>query len=362
MSRVHTDVLITGAGPSGLVLAISLASQGVKVRITDKAPATASTSRALLIHARTLELYRQLGLGDGIAARSHKLGTTNIWTAEGHRASIPFGSMGKDLSPYPYLCIFPQDFHERMLEERLNALGVQVERNCELVGFAQDDQVVTAQIRDNNSPSKDLLAYEAHFIVGCDGAHSAVRNACGIEYEGGTYSRPFFVADIEGSGPTLNGDAHVCLNGTDLLLIFGYDNTGHRGRLTGTVDEKRLANKDWADVTLDDVASETTGIARLHIDKVNWFSVYRVHHRVSNKFRNGRAFLVGDAAHIHSPVGGQGMNTGIGDAMNLAWKLAAVLKSKTTPAGDLTILDSYEVERRAFALVLVSTPIMSLPI
>ncbi|KAL2816919.1 FAD binding domain-containing protein [Aspergillus granulosus] len=349
MSR--SDVLIVGAGPTGLVTALWLVKQGVSIRIIDKAQADASTSRALAIQARTLELYRQLDIAEDVVAKGHKIRATNVWSEGSHRGRIPIGDIGSGLTPYPFIHILSQDQHERLLEDRLNSLGVQVERDLELVGFSENDSFVTARLRkhvDYKSEEEDIEKCEATFIVGCDGAHSAVRRASGIEYAGATYSHIFFVADIEGSGPSINGEAHVTMNQSEFMLLFPYDDN-HRARISGAVDD--TATGKGVDITFEDVRSEMTRTLKLQIDKVNWFSTYRSHHRVAAAFRKGRAFLVGDAAHIHSPVGGQGMNTGIGDAINLAWKLAAVIKGQV----GLALLDSYETERRAFARQLVNT-------
>ncbi|KAI9374657.1 FAD binding domain-containing protein [Aspergillus egyptiacus] len=350
------DVLIIGAGPSGLVTALWLAKQGISIRIIDKAKPDISTSRALAIQARTLELYRQLDIDEEVISSGHKVEATNIWSEGDHKARIPIGDFGLGLTPYPFIHILSQDRHERLLERRLNALGVQVERDRELIDFTENDLNITAQLRitgvERKLPSDDgddeTENCTAAFIIGCDGAHSTVRRVSGIDYEGGTYSHTFFVVDIEGSGPTINGEAHVTFNNSEFMLLFPYDKN-HRARIAGAIDDT-LAGKGTK-ITFDDIAPHMVPTLNLHIDKVNWFSTYRSHHRVAAAFRKGRAFLVGDAAHIHSPVGGQGMNTGIGDAVNLAWKLSAVVKGQ---AG-LSLLDSYETERHAFAMQLVNT-------
>ncbi|KAL6229455.1 hypothetical protein BDW75DRAFT_225068 [Aspergillus navahoensis] len=346
--KSNPDVLIIGAGPSGLVTALWLAKQGTSIRIIDKAKADVSTSRALAIQARTLELYRQLDIAEEVVANGHKIKATNIWsegTCQGH---IPIGDIGTGLTPYPFIHIFSQDQHERLLEERLCSLGVQVERGLELIGFTENDSSITARLRSTDHESNTETC-EVAFIVGCDGAHSTVRHATGIEYHGAAYSHIFFVADIEGEGPTINGEAHVSFNQSEFMLLFPYDND-RRARISGAIDDE-TAQRKGTDIRFEDVAPQIRQSFKLQIDKMNWFSTYRSHHRVAASFARGRVFLVGDAAHIHSPVGGQGMNTGIGDAINLAWKLSAVIKKQ---AG-LSLLDSYEIERRAFALQLIST-------
>ncbi len=186
------------------------------------------------------------------------------------------------------------------------------------------------------------------FIAGCDGARSLVRQKIIGDFPGGTYRQIFYVADVHGSGPVMNGEVHVDIDEADFLLVFGMER-GERVRLVGVVSDERAEHPET--LTFDDVSQKVIRNLQLQIDKVDWFSTYHVHHRVATHFRKGRAFLVGDAGHIHSPVGGQGMNTGIGDAINLAWKLAAVVQGK---AGD-KLLDSYEAERIGFARRLVNT-------
>lgn len=186
------------------------------------------------------------------------------------------------------------------------------------------------------------------YIAGCDGAHSTVRAATAIGSPGGTYERLFYVADVAAAGPVMNGELHVALDEADLLAVFPLKRAAH-ARFIGTVREAVSPARDA--LSWDDVSRTAMDHLGVSVERVHWFSTYRVHHRVANRFQQGRAFLLGDAAHIHSPVGGQGMNTGIGDAVNLAWKLAAVVHGRS-PA---SILNTYEPERIAFARRLVAT-------
>ncbi|PKY00335.1 putative FAD binding monooxygenase [Aspergillus campestris IBT 28561] len=352
-------VLIIGAGPSGLVLALSLTKQNIPVRIVDRAESKPSTSRALVIHARTLELYRQLGIAEAVVAAGHKIEASNIWISGAHRGTVRLGDAGTGLTPYPFLHVFPQDLHERLLEETLAARGVHVERHKELVGFVEKDSHVVARLRDTSSlDTASEEEYKAAFIVGCDGGHSAVRHACNIPFEGAACERLFYVADVEGSGPVFNGQAHVHFDGTDFMLMFSH--AKNRARLNGAVKQSSLkasSGDGKPEVAYEDVVPvEMLSRMGVTIDKTHWFSTYHVHHRVAGSFRHGRAFLVGDAAHVHSPVGGQGMNTGIGDAINLAWKLAAVMRGAVDGHdAQERLLDSYSAERRTFAQTLVKT-------
>jgi 2-polyprenyl-6-methoxyphenol hydroxylase-like FAD-dependent oxidoreductase len=335
----RTQVLIVGAGPTGLVLALWLTHLGVGVRIVDKAAEAGTTSRALAVQARTLEFYRQLGLDGAVLEGGRRVAAANFWIRNRRAAQALFGPIGQGLSPYPYLIVYPQDEHERMLEARLAALGVNVERNTEVTAFSQAPDGVTATVGGE--------ACEVQYIVGCDGAHSVVRKAVAGDFPGGTYDRLFYVADILGSGPAMDGELHVDLDTSDFLAIFPLKGRG-RARLIGTIADPGV---DAGRLTFDDVSRVAIEGMRIQVEAVNWFSTYRVHHRVADSFRKGRAFIVGDAAHIHSPAGGQGMNTGIGDAINLAWKLAAVLQGRATEA----LLDTYQTERRAFAIRLVAS-------
>ncbi|HTL76291.1 MAG TPA: FAD-dependent monooxygenase [Casimicrobiaceae bacterium] len=339
------DVLIAGAGPTGLVLALCLARAGVRVRIVDKAPAVASTSRALVVHARTLEFYRQLGIADAVVDASVRFDALNLWVGGRHVAHVELGALGAGATAYPYVLIFPQDEHERLLGEQLAAAGVTVERPCALARFDdRGDGVVARLMHDDGREETCSAAY----LAGCDGAHSTVREQLGAGFPGATYAHLFYVADVEAQGPAINGELNVALDFADLVAIFPMKGDG-RVRFIGTVkpeNEQAEHALEW-----NDVSRRAIDTLRIDVTRVNWFSTYHVHHRVASHFRSGRTFLLGDAAHIHSPVGGQGMNTGIGDAINLGWKIAGALRRTI----DSRVLESFEPERLAFAKRLVAT-------
>jgi 2-polyprenyl-6-methoxyphenol hydroxylase-like FAD-dependent oxidoreductase len=343
--NTDVDVLVVGAGPTGLVLGLWLTRLGVRVRIVDKTAEPGTTSRALAVQARTLELYRQIGLADAVVAAGRKMAAINLWSAGRQVAHAVFGDMGAGISPFPYVSIYPQDEHERMLIDRLAEAGVEVERETELVAFEEAGDRVLARFQRADVPGETV---EAAYIAGCDGSHSTVRQALTIGFPGGTYDHLFYVADVEARGAAMNGELHGALDTSDFLAVFPLKDDGH-ARLIGTV---RADAGDRSDtLSWDDVSTRVIEWMRIDVERVHWFSTYRVHHRVADRFRKGRAFLLGDAAHIHSPVGGQGMNTGIGDAVNLAWKLAAVVNGRA----DRSLLDSYGPERIAFARRLVAT-------
>lgn len=340
-----TEILIVGAGPTGLVLALWLTQQGIAVRIIDCTAGPGTTSRALTVQARTLELYRQLDLADAVIAAGRRNPAINFWVRGRRRASITLGSAAERFTPYPYVLVYPQDRHERLLEQRLAEMGVSVERNSELVGFTEESGAVVASMRGSDGL---LRTCHASYLAGCDGARSPVRHQLDVDFVGGTYDQFFYVADIEATGAAADGDLHIALESSDFVILMAYDDRGH-GRLIGAVRNAR-AGAETA-LTFADIGKRAIAGLGLEITSANWFSTYRVHHRVADKYRVGRVFLLGDAAHVHSPAGGQGMNTGIGDAINLAWKLAAVLRGKAPD----NLLDTYETERRAFAKTLVAT-------
>jgi 2-polyprenyl-6-methoxyphenol hydroxylase-like FAD-dependent oxidoreductase len=337
-------VLIVGAGPTGLVLALWLTRLGVRVRIVDKAAEPGTTSRAVAVQARTLELYRQVDLSAAVVEAGVQVAAANLWVGGARAARLPLGRMGEGLSPFPYALTYAQDAHERLLIERLESCGVKVERETELVSFVQDSDKVRVVLK---RPDGSEEACEAAYLAGCDGAHSTVRETLATGFPGGTYSGVFYVADVDAAGPAADREIHVDLEEADFLAVFPLKGHGHL-RLIGPASWD--PDREGCELTFHDVGTRAASSLKLEIANVNWFSTYRVHHRVATRFREGRAFLLGDAAHVHSPVGGQGMNTGIGDAVNLAWKLAAVLNG----ARD-TLLATYEQERISFARRLVAT-------
>src|SRR6266851_5607147 len=247
-STSDTDVLIIGAGPTGLVLALWLTRLGVRVRIVDKTVEPGTTSRALAVQGRTLELYRQVGLADAVIERGRKMIAANLWVAGKKAARAVFGDIGAGLSPFPYALIFPQDEHERLLIDRLAEAGTEVERRTELLGFEDATGRVCALLK---RPDGTREPCEATYIAGCDGAHSTVREALEIGFPGGMYAHLFYVADVEASGAAMNGEVHVGLDTTDFLAVFPMKGEGH-ARLIGTVQEDAEHQQDnlsWTDVS-----------------------------------------------------------------------------------------------------------------
>ena len=345
--KSHTSVLIVGAGPTGLVLALMLARKGVSFRIVSQANGPGEHSRAMVVHARTLEFYRQFGFADEVINSGIKVGNGHL--REGGDGSLgrevgsfSFRELGLGLSPYPFPLTYPQDDHERLLLAKLNELGVEVEWRSKLLTFTQDNAVKATIRRDLDTDE----IIEADYICGCDGAHSAVRETLKVGFEGGTYPQLYYVADIKVEGG-FKEDLYINIGEKTFALLLPVRSTGMQrliGLVPATIPEK-------PNMSYEDIRAHVEPMVDARAQSVNWFSTYRVHHRVAEKFQVDRAFLLGDAGHVHSPTGGQGMNTGIGDAINLGWKLAMVARGQA-PA---SILATYEPERLPFARKLVKT-------
>lgn len=335
-------VLVVGAGPTGLVTALSLARRGIPVRIVDRKDGPARESRAMGLHARSLEYYRQFGFGDAVVERG--VVADSIAFRSGNRDVTRFSlaDMGAGLSPYPFLLAFPQDEHERFLLDRLRELGVAVEWEVSLDDVVEVGDQVEAVLRWRDGTQRSTHPY----VVGCDGAHSRVREVLGIGFPGGDSDQLFYVADAIVPGSD-HGPIYFAFQEAGLALMMPVRSTGTQ-RLMGFAPPEARSKTD---VGLEDVRGHVESLLGIDVGDVNWFSTYRVHHRVAESFQWGRIFIAGDAGHIHSPAGGQGMNTGIGDAVNLSWKIAEVLHRRADPV----LLDTYQAERLPFARSLIAT-------
>lgn len=336
-------VLIVGAGPSGLVLALWLARSGVAVRLVEKNSGPGQSSRAIVVQARTLEFYRQLGIAEEVVNAGIRIEQLHLREGEHEVMSIAIGEMGDGVSPFPFALSYPQDDHERLLGEQVAAAGVSIEWGTELVDFEDHGDRVTATLKRGDSQE----TVNCEYLCGADGARSTVRQRLGLGFEGGTYDQMFYVADVEATGAAANDGLNICLSEAGFLVITPVRSSG-RYRLIGIIPPDLMSG---IPATFDAVQPYAERMIGIQVQKVHWYSTYHVHHRVAERFRRGRVFLLGDAGHIHSPAGGQGMNTGIGDAVNLAWKLAAVLNGEATDV----LLDTYEPERIEFARSLVAT-------
>jgi 2-polyprenyl-6-methoxyphenol hydroxylase-like FAD-dependent oxidoreductase len=354
---MHTEVLIVGAGPSGLVLANVLADQGVDFAIVDIKPGPVRESRAAIIHVRTLELLDRLGLAAPAVARGVKTTRVEVYERGRPAAAFPLAGRGAEaLTPFPYALGLEQDRTEQLLIEGLAAHRRGVEWNTELVALA--DHGATAVVRRAGGAEE---AISARWVVGADGARSRVRRAVGLGFAGKTYAQTGLLADVELDASTRAGlDAGtIRLNLTRGGFVGMASLSRGQCRLFGAVPPElapsrapgEVSHEAYAQVDLQDLQRWLDGyfMVRARLERVEWTALYRIHSKIAERFRAGNVFLVGDAAHIHSPAGGQGMNLGIGDAVNLGWKLALVAKGHA----DERLLDSYQAERRPVAMTVL---------
>ena len=344
---MQTDVLIVGAGPTGLSLACQLIRHGVDFVIIDKKETTTPYSKAIGVQARTLEIYEQIGLADDLIALGAKAEKARMIVGGQVRGEVEFSSFGAGLSPYPFVLVAEQGKHETLLHNYIRANGREVRWQTELEGFTQDDGGVAAAVKTSDGRTETV---NAKYLAACDGAKSGIRHALGLEFKGSTFERMFYVADVQIEWD-LGHDALNAFLMKDTLLAF-FPMVGEKQwRIVGTFPEEFA--KDEGEVLYEEIEERIKQDTELQLDitKVNWFSTYKVHTRHVNKFSVGRCFLAGDSAHIHSPAGAQGMNTGIQDGYNLAWKLALVVQGKAS----LEILNTYNEERLPNAELLTRT-------
>ncbi len=327
------EVLIVGAGPTGLVLAYELARRNIPIRIIDKNEGPAEQSRALLIQVRTLEVFHFMGIIDEIIQRGQKISQMNLFMRHHLAFEAHFQSLK---SPYPFPLVLPQNDTEAILISALEKQGIQIERNTELLSLSQDSGQVTVTLRKNGQEENLCTSY----LVGCDGAHSVVRHSLNLPFKGSAYSQLFSLADVEFQSSLKQDEMYLFFESKGFFAILPM----RKGwvRLI-TVNPSSQVNSA-PEPTLEDFQKCVDHFipGKGKIIKTYWLSYFHLHHRVSPSYQEGRVFIAGDAAHIHSPAGGQGMNTGIQDSFNLAWKLALVIQKKSSPK----LLESYSLERQ----------------
>src|SRR5256884_3652378 len=325
--NTDTDVLVVGAGPPGLMLANQLGRRGVRARIIDRHTGPSLQTRALGVQARTLEIYTHLGIVERALELGKRATGANIWVQGRRAARLPLGNIGRDLSPYPFLLILGQDDNERLLGDVLCKQGMAVDWSTELVGLAQDTSHVKATLQQPDGTIEEMTVA---WVAGCDGARSAVRELSGIAFEGPAYEHVFFVADTRVTGPVVPDKLNVYLWPEGFHLFFPMRGADH-WRLVGILPPT-LRGRD--DLTFDEVipsVRQQAGTAPAFATR-SLVSPHRLHQRPAARLPDPSSLLLGDAAHIHSPAGAQGMNTGLQDAYNLAWKPALVASGRAGAA------------------------------
>jgi 2-polyprenyl-6-methoxyphenol hydroxylase-like FAD-dependent oxidoreductase len=336
------DVLIVGAGPTGLTLAAALQANGVSFRIVDKAPDAVHESRALGIQARTLEVLSPLGVTPDLVEAGDSAATLILHFPK-RILRVPLFASGLNETEYPFLLFLSQARTEQILIERLARVGVFTERGVELSSVESGTDFVRSTFRTESGE----LSVLSRFVVGCDGAHSAVRHSGRIGFVGGSFAQNFLIADVEADNLE-RGRVHGYIAEKGLMFFFPLGSPAS-WRVLAMVPTGERVEQPTVQSVQATIGQNTTDPITIR-DPV-WLTMFSVQSRLAERFRVGRVFLAGDAAHIHSPAGAQGMNTGIQDAINLGWKLGLVCRGQASD----TLLDSYELERLPVARTVIRT-------
>lgn len=324
-----TDILIVGAGPTGLTLAASLAQKGIRASLLDSQAEGANTSRAAVIHAKTLEALRPLGIVDSLVVKGKPVKRFTIRDRDRVLLPIDFDQLPTEFN---YALMLSQAVTERVLLEKLKTMNVPPVRPRKLIGFTQDKDSVTAQFDDGSH-------CRARFLVGADGMHSKVRETAGIAFEGSSYRESFILADVRLTGGIPDDQVILYFSPAGMVVVAPLP--GGASRVVATVEEApERPDQEWLQALLD---ARGPADNPANVEEIIWSSRFRVHHRLASQYRAGRVLIAGDAAHVHSPAGGQGMNAGILDAISLAEALQQAL------AGNMAALDNYGSVRRPVA-------------
>ncbi|MCC8411232.1 FAD-dependent monooxygenase [Mucilaginibacter sp. UR6-1] len=340
----HTSVLIVGAGPSGLMMAAQLLRYGIQPVVIDSKTGPTHYTKALAVQARSLEIYRQMGMVDS-ALDEGKQAQGITFNQHGEvLASLSFAGVGEKQTRFPFILFYPQSKNERLLLDELTTACCPVYWSTSLIKAQQTGGKVTVTASENGRDH----TLTCDWLIGADGAGSTVRKQMGTPFNGDTYPNKFYLADVKLAG-VADDNIQLYLEKNGLAAFFPLPEAG-AFRIIGDIPQNFEDNDD---LKLDDILPSLNKVTAQNISIIhcNWFTTYKLHHRMAAQFRQQHCFLIGDAAHVHSPVGGQGMNTGLQDAYNLAWKLAAVINNQIAPS----ILDSYETERMPVAKQLLRT-------
>ena len=339
----HYDVIIIGAGPTGLMAANQLARFGINFLIIDSKDAPTEQSRAIVITARSMEIYQQMGISDTAIEEGRFITEFAIFVKGKEKATAIIGDFGKGLTDFSYLLAFEQSKNEKLLVKKLASYNHQVSWNTELENIEQQADQIEVTLKKLSLPGEPLEKVTAKYVIGCDGARSVVRHELSFPFKGGTYEKQFYVADTRLKWQNGFNKLVLCPGRQHFCGFFPMAGSNSH-RIIGTVPLALNEKENIGFADLEKAIHETVQFP-MDIEAVNWFSVYKLHHRSVDAFRKANCFLAGDAAHIHSPAGGQGMNTGLQDAYNLCWKLALVIKNKASEK----LLDTYNEERLPFA-------------
>jgi 2-polyprenyl-6-methoxyphenol hydroxylase-like FAD-dependent oxidoreductase len=344
--NLRTKVLICGAGPTGLMMACQLKRFGIDCLVIDEKAGIVTESRALAVQARTMQIYDQLGIAEEALAKGTRAEKIKIIINARKVYQLPLKKLGQGLSDYAFLFVLEQNKNEKILYDLLVEMGGEVLWKYSLESFVQGDTGVSAIIKNGAGQQNEITA---DWLIGADGANSRVRHQLQVPFTGETYENIFYVADTSADWPWGHDCLSLCLSSKTFAGLFPMQGL-NRFRLIG-IFPKQFQQEEVTDFSVIKKTVEEQMNMNVEFTNTNWFCLYRVHHRCVSKFSHGKVFLAGDAAHVHSPAGGQGMNTGLQDGYNLAWKMAMVIKNI---AGE-KLLESYNEERLPVAKKLVKT-------
>jgi 2-polyprenyl-6-methoxyphenol hydroxylase-like FAD-dependent oxidoreductase len=342
-----TQVAIIGAGPTGLTLAAQLIRHNIDFIILEKNEGITNLSKAIAVQARTLEIFEELGIAEEAIRRGRMTTALNLFYKGKRKAAIDLAGLGKGQSQFAMALSLEQSKTEELLYEYLLQKQKQVQWNAELVRFEQHTDKVIVYYKDALGVEQALVT---DYLVGCDGAGSLVRHQLNLSFAGSTEPKLFYVADVLLESPVINRDIlYMFMIRKGFVLFFPMEGVGHY-RIVGIAPEHRDRNGEIEFSDIEPLIRQKILIP-VSFKELRWFSTYKVHSRKANTFMQGRCFVAGDAAHIHTPAGGQGMNTGIQDAYNLAWKLAYRIRNEVN--GE--VLKTYDTERSKNARHLLRT-------
>jgi 2-polyprenyl-6-methoxyphenol hydroxylase-like FAD-dependent oxidoreductase len=344
---LKTQVLIVGAGPTGLSMAAQLLRYEIDFIIIERNERTTPLSKAVVVQARSLEIFQEIGLAEKAIQKGQVTTAMNLFYKGKQKAAVNLSGLGDGLSPFPFALSLEQSKTEELLVDHLSANRTQIQWKCEFTHFEQHDDGVTVYYKDSTGADRKV---EAMYLVGCDGASSQIRHQMDLSFEGDTVPKIFYVADVKLESSVINkNELFMFMIKKGFILFFPMEGVGHY-RVVGILPDTTSVDEQFKFENIESTIKEQV-IVPVDFERVLWFSSYKVHSRKASSFENQRCYIAGDAAHIHTPAGGQGMNTGMQDAYNLAWKIAYTLRGEV----NRSVLHTYSSERGKNANHLLQT-------
>lgn len=343
---LKTQVIIVGAGPTGLSLAAQFIRHNIDFILIEKNEKTTELSKAVVVQARTLEIFKELGIAEEALQQGQITTGMRLFYQGKQKASLDLAGLGDGISEFTFALSLEQSKTEKLLADYVTAKGKKIKWKSDFIRYEQNEHRVTVHYKNEQGVEETV---QADYLVGCDGASSPVRHQLGFSFEGSTEPKLFYVADVLLNSSVIHTNAlYMYMIKKGFVLFFPMEGKSHY-RIVGILPEGNAEiNYQFTDVA--PLIKESI-ISPIEFKELRWFSTYKVHSRKANAFMKNRCFIAGDAAHIHTPAGGQGMNTGIQDAYNLAWKLACALQGQINES----IVETYHSERSANAKHLLQT-------